>query len=73
MSGPHLPTADCYGYPWVCGSGRQGGDIEGMVGNDMIGSADANHSGGAEGDELEWLRQEARGPGGARCNSSVRS
>lgn len=72
MSGPHFPTAECDGYPWVCGSGRQGGDVEGMVGNDMIGSVDANHSGVAEG-ELERLRQDTRSPGGARCNSSVMS
>lgn len=57
----------------MCGSRRGDGDVEGMVGNDMIGSVYADHSGGAEGHELEWVRHEARDPGGAPCSSSVKS
>lgn len=71
MSGLHIPTAQCDGYPWVCRSRRGSKDVEGMVRNDMVGTIYANHSGGAESDELEWVRQEARGPGGAHWRSSA--
>ena len=48
MSGVELTTLNKYaGQPWVCVRREGGGDIERIVGSDIIGSVYVDHSGRA--------------------------